>query len=75
MDTFQIAAELKIELEDYGVVFPYDPYGAINLEEVIAEFLKKHFKYATDAAYDDGYDSGYDNGFDRGYDEAEEEYS
>jgi len=75
MDVYQVAAELKIELEDYGVVFPYDPYGAINLEETIAEFLKKHFKYAADEAYDDGFDIGFERGYDEGYNETEGEYN
>lgn len=67
MDAFQVTVELKELMQDYGVVFPYDPYGAINLEETIAKFLQKHFDSAVSDAYDEGHEDGFDEGYRDGY--------
>ena len=75
MDAFQVVVELKEFMQDYGVVFPYDPYGALNLEETIAKFLEKHFDHATDSAYDLGFDEGLETGYNDGYRDAENEFS
>lgn len=70
MDVYQIVSELKFMLKDYGVVFPHDPYGALDLEEVIAEFLDKYFTVVADEAYDDGVADGHESGYSSGYEDA-----
>ena len=75
MDTYQVVSELKFLLEDYGVVFPYDPYGAINLEETIANFLDKYFTVVADEAYDEGLAEGHESGYSSGYEDAESEFT